>query len=324
MNRGHWPTWLKVALTVVAPLVLLFATAPVAQMGGEESGYALPFDGVGGYATRNHTASILQPGMAGEDAGYALQFDGIDDYVTLSYTSSILQPGWETTKTVSLWVKPTGQPNDCDNSSALFCDAIFGDRSRWWGIGIGSINGDDKIWVFSVDYSGPGSVGEQIGVSYTLNQWVHVTLVHGNGMLSAYRNGVLVDSVPSEATQQPTGGAQPILHLGGIINTAVRNWTFKGEIDEVSLWDYPRSQAEIQADMLHSLTGTETGLRAYYKMSDGSGTSLTDDSGNGWMGTFREGLPPTVPGNGALPEWVPSSAFDYVIYTVFLPISTRD
>ncbi|MFK5971063.1 MAG: hypothetical protein QM487_13225 [Candidatus Marithrix sp.] len=39
---------------------------------------------------------------------------------------------------------------------------------------------------------------------------------------------------------------------------------FSGEIDEVRIWSVARSQAEIQASMNSTLTGSESGLAAYY------------------------------------------------------------
>ena len=44
-----------------------------------------------------------------EGAGYALQFDGTTDLVELPETANVMGgSGWQTSKTVSLWVKPTG------------------------------------------------------------------------------------------------------------------------------------------------------------------------------------------------------------------------
>jgi hypothetical protein len=44
-------------------------------------------------------------------------------------------------------------------------------------------------------------------------------------------------------------------------------------------------------------------------MSDGSGLSLTDDSGNGHTGTLYDG-DASAPADGHAPEWVTSTAFD--------------
>lgn len=248
--------------------------------------------------TPTPTNTPLPPG----DAGFALAFDGTTDYVYLAETANILGPGWETSKTVTLWVKPAGVAQ-CTASSPAHCDAILGDRPRWWGISRGAINGVDRLWVFNYDGNGT----EVIGVDYNLDEWLHIAIVHSGGLLQVYRNGVLVGSLPSGATAQPHTGALPVLHLGGIIVNSTRNWSFEGELDEVRFWNYGLSAEQIVQTMNQSLTGTEPGLMAYYAMSDGTGSVLTDDSVNNWNGTLIDGG--QIPGNGQLPQWVPSGAF---------------
>ena len=240
-----------------------------------------------------------------EDAGYALAFDGSNDFVVLGQTASILGPGWEGTKSVNLWVKPVGTAEVCVNPGPGWCDAIFGDRPRWWGISRGVINGVDRIWVWNYDGSA-GTTTDLIGIEYTPEEWVHISLVHGGGRLKAYKNGVEVGNLASGLTVQPN--ATPKLHLGGIINNASRNWTFKGEIDEVRLWSRELSEAEINQDMYRTLVGDESGLAAYYQMSDGVGLVLTDDSLNSWDGTLMDGAV-DVPPDGFPPAWVISGAF---------------
>lgn len=233
--------------------------------------------------------------------GYALQFDGNNDFVELHATANMLAAGWEDTKTVSMWVKPTGG-STCTGPTPAHCDAIFGDRARWWGISRGIINGQDRIWFWNYD----GNY-DQIGVAYALDTWVHLALVHHDGLMRAIINGVEVASIPSGSTLQPNTGAQPVLHIGGIINTSTRNWTFAGQIDEVRLWNVARNAAEISASMNQPLNGNEPGLAAYYRMSDGSGLLLSDDSGSGWHGTLFDGAR-GVPPDGQPPLWVSPGA----------------
>lgn len=253
--------------------------------------------------TANPTATPI-PGGGG--AGFALAFDGTTDFVVLDETEQILGPGWEDTKTVSLWIRPDSLAGPCDRPTVAWCPAIFGDRPRWWGISIGEVVGLDRIWLWNYDGSANSPI-EIIPIDYTPGEWVHIAMVHANGELRGYRNGTLVSTLPSGTTIQPNTGAHPVLHFGGIIVNASRNWTSHSTIDELRLWSIRRSEADIQQDFNRSLSGSESGLRAYYKMSDGSGSTLSDDSSNGWSGTLQDGQG-QVPPDGDLPEWVLSDA----------------
>jgi hypothetical protein len=282
-----------------------------------------PFNLTGGFSLRQHFTrlivlstivlllALLATGggslitVTADTAGYALEFDGYNDLVLLPATASIFSPGWEDTKTVELWVRPQSAGAVC--SEVGQCDLVFGDQPRWWGISQGVVNGLDRLWVWNTDYSGSTGI-DAIGLPYTPGEWVHVTLVHQSGLLHAYQNGVEVGSLASGTTQQPDTGALPDLRLGGMIKDTV-TWTFAGQIDEVRLWNYARSEADVQADLYHELTGGESGLMAYYQMSDGSGLALTDDSGHGWDGELRDGYQ-NIPPDGSPPQWVISTAFD--------------
>ncbi len=236
-----------------------------------------------------------------DNAGYALAFDGVNDMLRLTYTASIFASTWTTTKTVEVWVKPEGQAVTCANSAVAACDYIFGDKPEWWGITRGIIGGQDRIWVYNFD----GNM-DQIGVPYTPGEWVHIAMVHSNGILRVYRNGFETGAMSSGATRQPSTGGLPVLFIGGVIFNRSRNYTLQGQIDEVRLWNIGRSAAEIQADRERVLNGDEPGLAAYYQMSNGSGLTVTDDSVNNWNGTLMDGgygIAPTAPmRNGWFPK----------------------
>jgi hypothetical protein len=283
--------------TSIMGTTILYTPAP-GYSGADSFVYTIT-DGNGGFASAVVTVTVTPTGA---DPGHALRFDGVSDFVVLDKTSSMLAAGWQTRKTVSLWVKAEGTPY-CNFQNPASCDAIFGDRPRWWGISRGVIGGQDRIWVWNYD-----GQYQMIPVTYTAGQWLHITMVHDGGVLSAYRNGALVGAVASGATQQPNlTGALPTLQIGGIINNAERNWTFQGEIDEVQIWNVGRTPAQIREDMMWPLMAGQPGLAAYYRMSDGAGTSVSDDSGNGWKGVLHDGGI-GVPADGPI-LWVPSGAF---------------
>ncbi len=69
---------------------------------------------------------------------------------------------------------------------------------------------------------------------------------------------------------------------------------FRGDLDEIRLWDIVRSAAEIQSDSWRSLRGDEPGLVAYWSMNEGRGQVVHDRSPNhnhGQLGSMRSADP---------------------------------
>lgn len=246
-----------------------------------------------------------------DDAVWALQFDGATDWVHLGTTAEIMGTGWETTKSVNLWLKPSSG-RDCVTSDAASCDVIFSDLPKFWGITIGRITyghhaNQDCIWVWNFD--NPMSGEDLICVPYTPGEWVNIALVHSDGMLRAFKNGVQRGSVVSGATHHLPGVSD--LYLGGILYKTGDVMAYSGQIDEVRIWNRALTDIEIRDTMFNDLALPQTGLMAYYKMSDGPPhVTLTDDSGNGRNGTLLDGKPDNdPPGDGQFAQWVPSDAF---------------
>ena len=151
------------------------------------------------------------------------------------------------------------------------------------------------MWNFDIDE-------DFIAIPYTPGEWVNIALVHQGGQLFAYKNGVLAGSKSSGDTHEADPGK---LYLGGLVDTNL----FAGQIDEVSIWNVGLSAPQITAYM-YGLDGDEADLKAYYKMSDGSGRTLTDDSitSPDWPGSLIDNNPPSPPGDPG-PLWVVHSDF---------------
>ena len=80
---------------------------------------------------------------------------------------------------------------------------------------------------------------------------------------------------------------------------------FKGQMDEVRIWNTSRSAAQIRDNMAKSLQGDEPGLVAYYRMDqhvDAGQTTLYDQTPNGNDGTLTNMDPAS--------DWVASTAFN--------------
>ncbi len=242
---------------------------------------------------------------AAPNGDYALKFDGTSDFVELGSASDIIGASWQSAKTISLWVRPMGTG---PVGEAVSGDMIFGDFPRWFGIYQATSGGQDRIWIINYDNNADGDGVDQIGIPYTQGEWVHIAFVQGGGILYAYKNGVLVGSTGTGPTANGHPGAIGgiKLRIGGAVGSSW-NVLSDEQIDEVQIWDVPRSAQEIRRDMFRILSGTEPGLRAYYRMSNGSGTLLTDDSANSFDGTLRDGGA-SVPADGDTAVWAASGA----------------
>ena len=186
--------------------------------------------------------------------------------------STVDSLGSSNTVTYEAWIYPNGtQPSAAgiifrrDGGSATGIDFGFSDPSK-----IGYHWNDNPATYF---WTG--------GPTYIANQWNHVALVIEPTKATIYLNGVpYVNNV-----------ANPVINLGGTTRLGVDdccgNRYFNGSMDEVRIWNYALSQAEINASMNAELAGTEQGLVSYYKFNQGTAgganaglTSLTASKGN--------------------------------------------
>ncbi|MDZ7821058.1 MAG: LamG domain-containing protein [Candidatus Marinimicrobia bacterium] len=108
------------------------------------------------------------------------------------------------------------------------------------------------------------------------NSWHHVAFVRDetNNYLRGYVDGVLEFENP---------GCGPDLsftatHRIGRDNRSSGSPHFHGGIDELRVWSTARTQSQIREFMCEDVS-SESGLVAYYRMTESSGTSLSDNAG---------------------------------------------
>lgn len=126
----------------------------------------------------------------------------------------------------------------------------------------------------------------------SLNKWQHVAGVYNGSTLKLYINGMEVQSV--NETRSMIADAAYGMRIGNSPGAWAPARAFTGKIDEARVWNVARSAIEVRTNLMKHIS-TGTGLVASYQMSDGSGSSVTDNSGNGHTATV---------GSGA--TWVPS------------------
>lgn len=117
----------------------------------------------------------------------------------------------------------------------------------------------------------------------TMNQWNHIAMKYdsANNTLSVYLNGVEDGVTPCNTN---------VVNLNPAMKIGARgddNTIWNGlRIDDVRIWNYARTTAEINVNKSVCLDGTETGLLAAYDFEGLTNSTVIDNSGNGNNGTI--------------------------------------
>ena len=138
------------------------------------------------------------------------------------------------------------------------------------GIKVEQYNNSNKL-----GFTRYGSYDYKFNHYVVTNEWEHIAIVNNSSKTYLYVNGVIADS------STRTNWVLPLNSIGVSGNT-----TYYGTVDEIRLWNDARTAAEIADNMELELNGDEDDLIAYYKMSNGSGVTLTDNSSNSYTGTL--------------------------------------
>ena len=114
------------------------------------------------------------------------------------------------------------------------------------------------------------------------NRWYHIAAVNNGGSRKLYINGIEFNI--SGSPLNVSANNDPLR-----IGSDYSGRFFDGRIDEIRIWNVPREQDDIIATMDTVLSGSETGLVAYYTFNEGSGIILYDQTDNGHNGTLVGG-----------------------------------
>ena len=115
-----------------------------------------------------------------------------------------------------------------------------------------------------------------------INQWNHVALVVTATELKIYLNGVLYKKSAMTNTALPSNG---VTYIGWDNAATTFNRTIKGQFDEIRFWNYERTADQLVANKTTTLTGTESGLIAYYNFDGQNANDLTANALNATAAT---------------------------------------
>ncbi|MES2516678.1 MAG: LamG domain-containing protein [Bacteroidota bacterium] len=197
--------------------------------------------------------------------GSSMSFDGVDDELCVTYNDKLPTDKF----TVSAYVK-LGD----GNSETGIIDWGSSLNKNWWITTTNSPT-EGKGYIFHIG-NGTGSdslkyfIPNEITNPELPNQWHQITMVYNGTALSVMVDGNFVGTKPAVISR-----TKNYLNIGGKIGST---GFFKGKIDDVRIYNRPLTQTEVRATKNRSVSKTENGLVAYWKMDEGVGQKVFDNS----------------------------------------------
>jgi len=118
-----------------------------------------------------------------------------------------------------------------------------------------------------------GDSRNYLGITSTMDQWVHFAMTWDGTSVKTYVNGAL------GITTTGTGGATMLATARTQLTIGCNNprfSCFNGLIDEFRVWNVARSATDIMNNYNKGLVGNEAGLVGYWKFNETSGTTVAD------------------------------------------------
>jgi hypothetical protein len=232
--------------------------------------------------------------------GYALNLDGTNDQViSLSNfdLSQLTVEGWS-------WLQ-SGTQYCCGYGGGLVAYGHDGDSAwevRYESPTLNEGGLDHSQLTGQVNWNKPSSAWTFPSPALMGDSgWRHWAFTYDGVTARLYVDGQLLESVQWNLAIS-AGGPGAYLAIGNDFPGG--DEYLGGLIDEIRIWDYARTEAEIRGTMSSPLTGNELGLYAYYSFDEGTGQIVHDDSGHGRDAYLGGSTSP----DGSDPTWVASTA----------------
>lgn len=236
------------------------------------------------------TSDVTEPPVVSEGT---LQLNGTDRYMRIPSADDFNIAIGES-YTVTCKVKMPFSGSSCRFVSKRSYTGTANSGTVGWEMW-GDMNASTR---FSTNLSPAGSPwggkGNGTGVTFTENQWVHLTWVfdRNENTTNIYVDGVLGESKSLHADFQSKSLENnfDVLVGAGYSNSdgsaSVPSFFMNGEMDDLRFYNKALTLDEIKADMDATVDGTTDGLVAAYDFTDISGVEVPDISGHGHTGTL--------------------------------------
>jgi manganese-dependent ADP-ribose/CDP-alcohol diphosphatase len=238
----------------------------------------------------------------------AVNFSGNDSYISIDDTPEINLSVF----TVECWFmrKDTGisvlTGTDSINAVPIIAkgvEEVVNEANMNYFLGIRK---EDSILIAAFEESNtsinPGKNHHIIGfTSIHRNIWYHAAVTYDGNFLKLYLNGNLESAL--EINRQPMNKSQVKTVIGGVLLSGdILGGSFNGLVDEIRIWNYARTQAEIQNTINKEILSPPAGLVIRLGLNEGAGDEITY--------TGIPGLNPGITGTGW--TWTPGTPFENI------------
>ncbi|MGK0285510.1 MAG: hypothetical protein ACI9GM_000549 [Salibacteraceae bacterium] len=219
------------------------------------------------------------------NAQNGLHFDGVNDYILTNYTGI----SGTNSRTVEAWIK-------CPLNTTQKVITCWGNSVTGGRFTMNLIGGKARIEV-----GGNGVTGTTVVAD---NNWHHLAVTFNNSLtskFSLYVDGVLESSFNLTVSTNTSSSGN--FRIGSRFDGANK---FVGYIDEVRVWNYAKTVAQIIADTGRLICLPRTGLVAYHSLDHGtaggsnSGITISADS----SGSANDGTLTGFSLTGSTSNWV--------------------
>lgn len=210
--------------------------------------------------TEVSTQSLFVP--PGSETDSALVLNGTNQFAWAADDNSL---DIDNAFTFQAWVKPS-------SINAGVWNIVFGKYGSFQ-IGISTTG----KWAYAI----AGAVepnGASTSVLAVTNEWHHIAFTRSanSNNLNFYYDGILISTHSGNTV--PTGAltnSTDIFSIGALrASSSASEKYFAGAIDQVGIYTSARSQTSIKNDMNSYLDTSDTSLKLYYDMNEGSGSTI--------------------------------------------------
>ena len=196
--------------------------------------------------------------------GNSITLDGIDDELCITYNKEFPTDKF----TVSAYVKIGAGNNESgiiDWGSTLY--------KNWWITTCKSSEG--KGYIFHIG-NGSGSdslkyiIPDLITNPELPNEWHQITMVYNGTAMSVMVDGNFIGTKPASISR-----TKNYMNIGSKIGSG---GFFSGKIDDVRIYNRPLTQTEVNSTKNRSVSKSESGLVSYWKMDEGVGEKVFDNT----------------------------------------------